>query len=212
MLAAILATTLIAVPQNAPAADRPPRALIQLRDAAVTAWRPALSGNWTSVADQLTTMRAAIAELPPGMQKPDLRQQLHGRMEALQSAVHDRRAADAAANANWIARIADEMAVPYEAAVPADVRLLAFFGRAAEADAAGHRRARVKVDIADMHTVWRRVEPMVLRRGAEAEARRFADAMVRLEGVSGGEVAAAADAEVDAADRIAQLFVTGRRS
>src|SRR5581483_1854467 len=143
--------------------------------------------------------------------KADLRQQLRGRIEAVEHAVRDRRAADAAANVNWVARIAEEMAARYEPGVPPDVRLLAFYGRAAEADAAAHRTDRVKADLADAETVWRRVEPMVLQRRAPDAARQFSDALVRLEGDHANDIREAADAEVTAANRIAELFARPAR-
>lgn len=193
--------------QTPPVADRAPRALTQLRDAAVAACGPALAGEWTTVADQLKAMRSAVADLPSDATQPDLRRQLNARMQAFQMAVRDERGADAAANANWVARIADEMATHYEATVPGDVRLLGFFGRAAEIDAARHRRARVKTDVADLHTVWRRVEPAVLQMKAADAARQVTDAIVRLEGASASaDISAAAEAEVSAANRIVALF------
>ncbi|HZT75154.1 MAG TPA: hypothetical protein VFA27_00750 [Vicinamibacterales bacterium] len=150
----------------------------------------------------MKTVDDAIAALPPRVGAPDLVHQLKGRVQTTRRAVRSHQAIPAATNANWIARLADEMSSSYEAIVPADARLLAFFGRAIEVDAKGHRD-RVKADLADLRTVWGRVEPMVLQRHGAAVARQFGDNLAQLDGaVRNGRLAQAAAAEVSTSEQV----------
>jgi len=203
----VIAAAVLWPAQVPPAADRPPRAVVELRDAALSAWRPALEGDWTTASERLQTIQSAVTTLPARAGQPDLRIQLRGRIAAFRDAIKTRRGVAAAMNANWIGRLADEMADQYETAVPGDVRLLGFFGRAAEIDAIAHRRAKVKSDLSGLRTAWHRVEPMVLQRNATDAARRFSDAVVQLSGASTtDQQTRAAEAELDAAQQINAIF------
>ncbi len=193
--------------QTAPAADRPPTAVTQLRETAVALYAQALNRNWRAALEQLNAIDEAVMELPAHVAAPDLVQQLRGHVRALHRAVRDHRVPAAANNANWIARLADEMAASYDTAVPTDVRLLTFFGRALEVDALQRRQAHARTDLADLRTVWSRVEPSILQRHDVDAAREFTDALVGLDAaVRHGDLARAARAEVAAANRVAAAY------
>lgn len=209
MVWALLVGVLVyAEPQQPPAADRPPAALSQLRDAAVAVCAPALAADWTTVAERLQAVNSAAKRLPPSSAPADLDRQLRGRLEALRDAVRDHQSAVAAKNANWVARLADELATSYETTVPADVHLLAFFGRSIQIDAKQGDREDVGRDIADLRTVWSRVEPMVLRRHGQDIARRLSDSLAQLDAATAQHhgVAEAAAAEIGASEQVAHLF------
>lgn len=192
----------LAAAQAPPAADRPPAAVNDLRAAAIAVYTPALAGDWATAAERMPDIDRAMRDLPPKVGKADLVDQLHDRVKGLKDSVGDRRAIAAATNANWIARLADEIAAEYETSVSPDARLLAFFGREIAIDAQRPRHRGAQRDVADLKTVWQRVEPMVLPRSTEA-ARQFDDALVRMDGtVRRGDLAAAARSEVAASDQI----------
>jgi len=207
VLALVLATVVYGHSQVPPAADQPPASLSQLRDAALAMYASALSDDWTAAPDKLRSIDSAVRDLPATVGKGDLHQQLRGRIRALQDAVRGKQSGPAARNANWIARLADEMASAYETTVPTDVRLLAFFGRQIEVDARDRRTASAKTNLADLRTVWRRVEPLALQRQGTDAARTFSDTLARLDGAATpGDLTDAAHAEVAAADQILALF------
>ena len=192
--------------QRPPAADRPPEPLTELRDAAIAIYTPALRGDWPTASERLKTLNEAVADMPTHVGKPDLVQQLRGRLLALRRAVHDHRSVVAATNANWVARLADEIGSAYDTTLPLDIRLLGFFGRALEIDGV-RRGSRTRADLADLHTVWRRVEDSVLQHNGTDAVRQFSDALVALDGaVRGGGLASAARTELDAAQRVAALY------
>lgn len=194
--------------QTPPAADRPPMPIAELHDAAVAVWHPALAGDWALVSSRMDTVEMAASHLPAHAGKPDLIRQLNGRLTSLRRAVRGREAIAAATEANWVARIADEIASTYDTRTPGDVGLLEFFCRAAETDAAASRQARFSRDVADLETVWRRVEPLLLQRKGTDPARRFTDAVVRLDGAkTAAERKAAADAALVEEDRVRDAFV-----
>jgi len=193
--------------QTRPAADRPPMALTELHAAAVAVWRPALVGDWNLVSSRMDSVDTAASHLPAHAGKPDLIHQLDARLKSLHRDVRGHRSVAAATDANWVARIADEIMSSYETAMPGDVRLLEFFCRAAETDAVASRRARFNTDIADLRTVWGRVEPLLLQRNATDPARRFTDAIVRLEGAkTATEQKAAAEAALAEGDDVLGVF------
>jgi len=202
----LIGALLVGGAQNIPAADRPPAALSRVHDAALEVYTGALAGDWQTVSDGMQTLTSARADLPPRVGRADLAQQLKQRMKALQDAVRDHQPTMAAANANWIARLADEMASHYETAIPNDVHLLGYFGRAIEVDSQA-RQGKAKTDIADLRTVWSRVEPMVLRRNGVAAAKQFSDALAQLD-AAGDPVALrkAAETELKASDAVVALF------
>ncbi len=209
MVSALLLSGLI-LSQSVPAVDRPPASLMQLRDAALAIYGPALHGDWSAASGRLSDIDPAMTEATHGTTKPDLVRQLRGRLVALRRAVHDRRAIAAATDANWVSRLCDEIAATYDTALPLDVRLLGFFGRALQIDASRPRRQHAKTDLADLRTVWRSVEPWVLQRNGVPAARQFNDTLVNLDGaVSRGDLASAATAEVAAANQVAAVYRGG---
>ena len=192
--------------QRPPVADRPPEPLTELRDAAIAMYTPALRGDWPTASERLKILNEAVTDLPTQLGKPDLVQQLRGRLPALRRAVHDHQSVVAATNANWVARLADEIGSAYDTTLPLDIRLLGFFGRSLEIDGV-QRGPRTNADLADLHTVWRRVEDSVLQHNGTDAARQFSDALVALDGaVRGGDLASAARIELDAAQRVAALY------
>ena len=189
------------------AADRPPTALTELRGAAIAAYTPARTSDWPAATEQLRAIQTALESLPAHAGRADLTLQLRGHVQGLRDAIRDHQAAAGATNANWIARIADEMSAAYETRVPADARLLAFFGRAIEIDAMQQQRQQAKSDVADLRTVWSRVESMVLRQNGVDVAKQFTDSVAQLDGaLENGDLGAAARAEVAAADRVVTLL------
>jgi hypothetical protein len=189
------------------AADRPPTALTELRGAAIAAYTPARTSDWPAATEQVRAIQTALESLPAHAGRADLTLQLSGHVQGLRDAIRDHQAAAAATNANWIARIADEMSAAYETRVPADVRLLAFFGRAIEIDAMQQQRQQAKSDVADLRTVWNRVESMVLRQNGIDEAKQFTDSVAQLDGaLESGDLGNAARAEIAAADRVVTLL------
>jgi hypothetical protein len=196
--------------QIPPAADRPPTSLTQLRDAAVAVFDDALRGNWPAASEATGTIDDALMELPSHAASPDLVHQIRGRVRALHRAVRDRQTVVAATNANWIARLSDEVSASYDTTLPGDVRLLGFFGRALEIDASPSRRTHARSDLADLRTVWHRVEPSLLQRQAVDAARQFNDALANLDAAaSGGDLTRAAAAEIAVADRVAAAYAGG---
>jgi len=208
----IAIATVISAPAFAlQTADRPPAALSQMRDAAIAVYDSARVSDWPATSERLHTLDAAAATLPSPPGKADLTQQLRGRMQALKDAIRDQQSADAATNANWVARLADELSDAYEIRVPIDVRLLAFYGRAIQIDAIRQRPQQEKVDMADLRTVWSRVEPMVLQRNGVDVARRFTDRLAQLDGaVQKGDAANAAALLVASSDDVIALFASRR--
>lgn len=192
-------------------ADRQPAALSQLRDAAVAVYDSARTGDWPGTSDRMRTLDAAAANLPSPPGKADLAQQLRGHMKALKDAIRDRQAAEAASNANWVARLAEELSDAYETRVPIDVRLLAFYGRAIQIDAVRQRPQQTKADMADLKTVWSRVEPLVLGQNGVDVARRFTDGIAQLDGaVQNGDPSKAAGTLVAQCGDVVALFTSRR--
>jgi hypothetical protein len=209
MVIALLLSGVI-VAQLPPVADRPPESVVQVRETALAVFDAALQQDWPAASERVRMLNHAITLLPRDETKPDITAQLRGRMLALQRAVESRLATAAAADANWVARLAEEIAASYEPALPPDMRLLGFFGRALEVDAAADARRKANTDLADLRTVWRRVEPTVLQCDGTDAARTFSDALVGLDGaISGGDLASAARAEIAAAERVVAVCRPG---
>lgn len=211
MLCALLFSGLLFGPLQAPpAADRPPRPVVDLRSAAVAVYAPALAADWPTAAERIGDIDTAMRDLPPNVGKADLRQQLRGRVRALKDTIRDRQPLAAAANANWIARLADEIAASYETTVSPDARLLGYYGRAIAIDARRPHRRGARADLADLRTVWDRVEPMVLQRNGVDTARQFGDALAGLDAaVARGDLTSAAKAEVAASEQVTTALRNG---
>jgi hypothetical protein len=204
--AMLISALLIPSPQTIPAADRPPVALSTVRDTALGVYTAAIAADWPAVTERFDALKSAMADLPSRLGKPDLVLQLKTRTQALQDAIKDQRSPLAAANANWIARLTDEIASQYETSMPADVDLLGYFGRALEVDSYAARE-KATTDLADLRTVWRRVEPIVLRRNGVDAARHFSDALAQLDGAADAvSLRAGAEAELRAANAVVALF------
>ena len=209
----ILSSVVLGSVQTPPAADRPPRSLTEIHDTALAAFDQALRNDWPGMADSVATLSRVLDRLGPDAGDPDLVGQLNARFHALRDAVRDRQATEAATNANWTARLADEMSEKYETVVPGDVRLLSFFARALEVDATRGSGARTSPHVADLRTVWLRVEPAVLQRGGVDVARQFNDALAGLDAaMQRGDLMGAARAEVRASEQVTQLFRQHSRS
>lgn len=190
-----------------PRSDRPPERLVDVGRGAVAVFDAARTGNWPEAGTRLKAIRDAMQTLPRRLPDATLQRQLRTRLHALDLNIRDRRQLPAMRDANDASRVVAELASKYAGSPPAGVALLSYYGRELEIGSFGQRPAVIRRAVADIHTAWREVEPLLIQRGSSDEARRFTDIVVQLDGArKPSQVATAATAELAEADRVAQAL------
>jgi hypothetical protein len=196
--------------RDAVSADRPPMALKQLNDDAVSLFDAVRKGDWAAADIGLASVKEATSNLPSRLPYPDVVSQLRSRVHALAGAVHARRTIASLDDANNATKLVAEIADQYQVRVPFEISMLAYYGRQLELGAASQRSSVLKNAAVDLRSTWDRIEPTVLRRGDIADARSLTDVIVQLDAARRpADFAKAAEAELAIASRLRETFETG---
>lgn len=193
--------------RDAPSADRPPMALQQLHDDAVSLFDAVRAGDWTEANTELASVTEAISDLPPALPYSDVVSQLRSRVSALGRAVRARRPIASLDHANAATKLATEISDQYQTNVPFEISMLSYYGRQLELGVASQRTSVLKKATIDLRSTWHRIEPVVLQRGDIADARSFTDVVVQLDAARRPvDFGRAADAELAIASRLRRAF------
>jgi hypothetical protein len=192
-----------------PTAERPPSALMEVGDAAESLFNAADSKDWREAGGQLEALQASAADLPGGLQKPDLVVQLRSRIDNLGQSVRAHQRVETMDDANGITRLVAELATKFQTRIPYEVILLDYYGRQLELGVASKRLPMLEQTAADIRSTWNMIERTILDRGHTDDAKRFTDIVVQLEGArSVDEFVAPARAELAAVDQLQNIFRT----
>lgn len=196
---------------SASAAYDPPSALVQVGEKAESLFDSARAGNWSTVAETLRALRRADEDLPPTVQKDDLRPQLRARFHALEQHVAARQRVQTMGDANAITRLAAELSEQYRTVVPYEIGMLDYFGRQLEVGIVAKNLAALTRTTADLRQTWNQFEPTIERRGHGDDARRFTDIVVNLEAARRpSDFVAPTRAELDEVDHLDAIFAPSK--
>jgi len=189
--------------RSIPAADAPPAAVVDAGAAARHLFDAARDSQWEEAASQLGALQRALANLPNDAGSGALRRTLRTRAHDLtQTVAHKRRLATMEA-ANDVTRFAADLANTYHTNVPAQLRLLDYYGRQLQIGIVAHRPALIKRATADLRQAWNDIRPQLEQRGRFDDVRRLTDIVATL-GITKrpADVERLAEAELSAVDRL----------
>jgi hypothetical protein len=180
---------------------------MEVGDAAESLFNAANSKDWRAAGGQLEALQASAADLPGGLQKPDLVVQLRSRIDHLGPSVRAHQRVETMDDANGITRLVAELATKFQTRIPYEVILLDYYGRQLELGVASKRLPMLQQTAADIRSTWNRIERTILERGHVDDAKRFTDIVVQLEGARSVDgFVAPARAELAAVDQLQDIF------
>ena len=180
---AVVTTAAAQVPSRAvPAADAPPRAVVEAGDAARYLFDAARDGRWHEADSQLAALQTDAANLPESRGEPALRRSLRTRMRQLSGAVGRRQRVRTMEAANEVAHITADLTQTYHTIMPAQLPLLDYYGRQLQIGIAARRPALIRHATANIREAWNAVRRDYERRARVDDVRRLTDIVVSLEG------------------------------
>jgi hypothetical protein len=189
------------------AVDRPPMGLHQLGDSCIALFDEALAGRWNNVSAEMAGIDKTLTTLPLQLPYPDVVARMRSRVRSLRRNVAERRTVPVLDDANAVTRLVAQIADGFEVSVPFDIAILPYYGRQLKIGVVGRRSALLRRTTQDLQATWTRAEPRVVARGHTAEAQRFTDVIVDLEGARRiADFSRAAKAELRAAASVKGAF------
>ncbi len=168
--------------ERIPAADRPPRALIDMGNAAANLFDAARDARWDEATDQLQAIQTNLDDLPSSLSPPDLWKSLRRRARELAVNVRRRDKGRTMESANAITRLAADLSRTFDATVPIQIPLLAYFGRQLEVGVVRHDAGQLRRAKSDLVQTWNTLRPQLEQHGNVDDVRRLTDVVVSLEG------------------------------
>jgi hypothetical protein len=193
--------------QKTPRADRPPRALVDMGNAAAYLFDAARDDRWDDATYQLQAIHTQLHDLPSSLAPADVWKLLRRRTRELGRYVGKRNKVRTMESANATARLAADLSRTFDTTVPIQVPLLAYLGRQLEVAVAGHDQARLRRAKSDLVQTWNTLRPQLDQRGKVDDVRRLTDIVVSLEGAQQpAEIERLARAELENVERIRSDF------
>lgn len=197
-------------PAHDVAVGRPPIALQQLGDSSVAIFDDARAGRWFDASAEMEGIDTRLTELPTDLPYPDVVARMRARLRSLARGIAAHRTLAVLDDANALTRFVIQIADGFEVTVPFDIAILPYYGRQLKIGILGGRLTLLRRTTQDLRATWTRAEPRVIERGSTADARRFTDIVVDLEGARRvSDFTRLAKAELDVAASLNQEFESG---
>jgi hypothetical protein len=194
--------------QSAPAADRPPSALLQLGEAAKGLFDAAYASDWRSASDRMQSVNDAASALPLDLRKADIVGHLKTAVQYAGDGTSARDRIETMEEANLITRLAADLSALFQPPVPYEATMLGYYGRQLELGLVASRPSLLAQSADALQSTWSRLEPTLERGGHADEAKRFLDIVAQLVGAQRpAQYVAPTRAELTEADRIEQLLL-----
>jgi hypothetical protein len=193
--------------EKTPRADQPPRALIEMGNAAAYLFDAARDDRWDDATYQLQAIQTQLHDLPSSLAPADVWKSLRRRTRQLGAYVRRRDKVRTMEAANATTRLAADLSRTFDVTVPIQVPLLAYLGRQLEVAVASHDKARLRRAKSDLVQTWNTLRPQLEQRGKVDDVRRLTDIVVSLEGTQQpDEIERLARAELDDVERLRSAF------
>jgi hypothetical protein len=189
--------------QPAPAADRPPSALLQLAESAKSVFDAAYASDWRTASEGMRAVNDAASALPTELPKPDIVGHLKAAVQYAGDGANAHDRFETMDEANTITRLAADLSAMFQTHVPYEAKMLGYYGRQLELGLVASRPSLLAQSVEALQSAWTHLEPTLERRGHVDEAKRFSDIVVQLVGASRpAQYVAPTRAELTEAERI----------